>query len=298
MTDTTPLIIEVALNGGTPKVRNRHVPRAVEEIVDDGLACLDAGASIVHNHNDEPVIGGENGVHAAEPYVRAWRAILAKRPDALLYPTMASASPRTTIEERYAHIPALAAAGVLRVGLIDPGSVNVGPLDSEGLPAAVDSTYTNTLRDARHMFDACTALELGPSISCFEPGFVRVAARYAAAGRMPTGALIKFYFGGEFSNFGLPPTPRALDAYLEMIEGTGLPWLVAVLGGDCVESGIARVAIERGGHVRVGLEDYAGPREPGNVQLVRELVAVAMECGRPVATPDEAAAILGLPRGR
>ena len=298
MTDKRPLIIEVALNGGTPKVRNRNVPRSVAEIVEDGLACLEAGASIVHNHNDEQVIGGENGVHAAAPYIEAWRAILAKRPDALLYPTMASASPRTNIEERYAHIPALAEAGVLRLGLIDPGSVNVGPIDSEGLPAAVDSTYTNTLRDARHMFDTCTALQLGPSISCFEPGFVRVASRYAAAGRMPKGALIKFYFGGRFSNFGLPPTTKALDAYLEMIEGTGLPWLVAVLGGDCVASGIARVAIERGGNVRVGLEDYAGNREPGNLQLVRELVALAKECGRPVATPDEAAAILGLPRGR
>ena len=148
------------------------------------------------------------------------------------------------------------------------------------------------------MFDTCTALQLGPSISCFEPGFVRVASRYAAAGRMPKGALIKFYFGGRFSNFGLAPTEKALEAYLELIDGSGLPWLVAVLGGDCVESGIAKLAIERGGHVRVGLEDYAGPREPGNVELVREVVALAKECGRPIATPDEAAAILGLPRGR
>ena len=293
-----PLIIEAAINGATPKARNPHSPRTPEEIAAVGLDCLEAGAAIVHNHNDDAVIGGPSGAHDPQPYIDAWRAILAKRPDALLYPTMAGASPRTTVEERYAHIPALCEAGVLRVGLIDPGSVNVGPSEADGRPAAVDATYVNTFRDARYMFDTCEQLELGPSISCFEPGFVRTAVKYAKAGHMPKGALIKFYFGGENAGFGLPPTAKALDAYLEMIEGTGLEWQAAVLGGDNVGCGMARLAIERGGHVRVGLEDYAGPRTPSNVELVTELVDLAKQCGRPVATPDEAAAILGLPRGK
>ena len=298
MAAETPLIIEAAINGATTKARNPNVPRSPAEVAEDGLRCLAAGAAIVHNHNDEPVIGGADGVHSPEPYAEAWRAILAQRPDALLYPTMAGASARTNIEERYAHIPALAEAGLLRVGLVDPGSVNVGGTDGEGLPQAIDATYVNTFRDARYMFETCARLQLGPSISCFEPGFVRVALRYAKAGKMPAGALVKFYFGGEFSNFGLPPTAPSLDAYVAMLEGSGLNWSVAALGGDAVGCGIAKLAIERGGHVRVGLEDYAGPRTPTNEELVRELVALAAECGRPVASCDEAAAILGLPRGR
>ena len=293
----TPLIIEAAINGATPKARNPNVPRSPEEIAIDGLACLEAGAAIVHNHNDEPVVGGRDGVHSAATYIAAWRAILAVRPDALLYPTMASGGPHTSIEERYAHIPALAEAGVLRVGLVDPGCVNVGGTDSEGLPAAHDTTYVNTFRDARHMFDTCTELRLGPSISCFEPGFVRVAMRYAKAGRMPQGALVKFYFGGDSSNFGLPPTEKALEAYIEMVEPSGLPWSVAVLGGDVAACGMAKLAIERGGHVRVGLEDYVGPRTPANAELVREVVRIAEEAGRKVASCAEAATILGLPRG-
>lgn len=293
---TVPLIIEAAINGATPKTRNPNVPRSPAEIAADGLACLEAGAAIVHNHNDEPVVGGRDGVHRAEPYIEAWRAILATRPDGLLYPTMASGGPHTTIEERYAHITALCEAGVLRIGLVDPGSVNVGGTDREGLPQAVDATYINTFADARYMFQTCERLRLGPSISNFEPGFVKVLLRYAKAGRMPAGALVKFYFGGEHANFGLPPTQPALEACLSMIEGAGLPWSVAVLGGDCVGVGMARMAIERGGHVRVGLEDYAGPGTPSNGELVRELVAVAMAAGRPIATPDEAAALLGLPR--
>ncbi len=293
-----PLIIEAAINGATPKSRNPHVPRSPAEVAADGLACLEAGAAIVHNHNDEPVVGGVDGVHSPAPYIEAWRAILERRPDALLYPTMASGGPHTAIEERYAHIPALCEAGVLRLGLIDPGCVNVGGSDAEGLPQAIDATYINTFRDIRYMVETCERLKLGPSVSNFEPGFVRAAMRYAKAGRLPAGALIKFYFGGENANFGLPPTDAALTAYLEMIEGSGLPWLAAVLGGDCVGSGMARHAIERGGHVRVGLEDYAGPGTPTNVDLVREVVKAAEAVGRRGATPDEAAAILGLPRGR
>ncbi|MFN0147411.1 MAG: 3-keto-5-aminohexanoate cleavage protein [Dehalococcoidia bacterium] len=292
-----PLIIEAAINGATPKTRNPNVPRSPAEIAGDALACLEAGASIVHNHNDEMLLTPD-GVHAAAPYIEAWRAILAERPDALLYPTMGGGGPHTTIERRYAHIPALAEAGVMRLGLIDPGSVNRGPLDRDGLPMATDLTYINTLKDTRHMVEMCEKHRLGPSVSCFEPGFVRTAVRYAQAGRLPAGALIKFYFGGPAQNFGLAPTAKALDAYVEMLDGTELPWSVAVLGGDCLASGMARLAIERGGHVRVGLEDYAGPGTPANVELVRALVKLAGECGRPVATPDETAAVLGLPRGR
>jgi uncharacterized protein (DUF849 family) len=74
-----------------------------------------------------------------------------------------------------------------------------------------------------------------------------------------------------------------------------LPWSVAVIGGDVVACGLARAALERGGHVRVGLEDYAGPRTPANAELVREVVDLCAKVGRPVASPREAAAVLSLP---
>ena len=81
-----------------------------------------------------------------------------------------------------------------------------------------------------------------------------------------------------------------------MLDGSSLPWAVAVIGGDVVASGLARLALERGGHLRVGLEDYAGPRQPRNVELVDEAVALARSVGRPIASCREAASLLGLPR--
>ena len=293
----TPAIIEAALNGGTPKARNASVPRSVREIVEDGLCCLDAGAAIVHNHNDDPVLG-TTVRHDAQPYIDAWREILAERPEAILYPTMGSGGPHTTIEQRYSHIPLLAEAGVLGQGLIDPGSVNLGVRDANGLPAPGETVYLNSYSDARYMFDTCNRLGCGASISIFEPGFLRVALAYARAGQMPDGTMVKLYFGGggrrQGLSFGLPPTLPSLEAYVSMLDGTGLQWSVAVLGGDVVESGMARWVLERGGHLRVGLDDYAGPERPTNAELVLQAAALCEEMGRPVANCGESRSLLGL----
>ena len=81
-----------------------------------------------------------------------------------------------------------------------------------------------------------------------------------------------------------------------MLAGTGLPWLVAVLGGDVVGCGLAALALERGGHVRVGLEDYAGERTPTNVELVEELAALATAYGRRVASASETRELLAIER--
>jgi uncharacterized protein (DUF849 family) len=289
-----PLIIEAALNGGTPKARNPNVPRTPDEVAADAVRCLDAGAAIVHNHNDDPVIGG-NGVHAPQPYVAAWRQIVRSRPGAILYPTMPSGGAHTTIEQRYSHIIALAEERLLGLALVDPGSVNLGGTDEDGLPRPSDSIYTNTFRDARYMFDKCNELGLGVSISVFEPSFLRVALAYHKAGKLPP-AMIKFYMGaGPGIGFGLPPTEAGLNAYLSMMDGADIPWLVSAIGGDVVATGLARLAIERGGHIQLGLEPYGGPRTPANEELVREVVALAKQAGRPVASTPEAREIIGLP---
>ncbi|GIT30092.1 MAG: hypothetical protein Ct9H300mP1_21380 [Planctomycetaceae bacterium] len=60
---------------------------------------------------------------------------------------------------------------------------------------------------------------------------------------------------------------------------------------------MAALAIVMGGHVRVGLEDnlyYRRGELATNEQLVARVARIAEELQRPVATPDEARAILGL----
>jgi uncharacterized protein (DUF849 family) len=295
-----PVIIEAAINGVTPKDRNPHVPHLPAEIAADALRCIAAGATIVHNHID---VVTTDARAAAERYLEGWRAVLGERPAAIMYPTVGFG---VTAAERFGHIPLLAASGLMRMSILDPGSVNFGGIDDDGIPGgAIDYVYTNTFADIRHCAQLCERHRLGPSIAIFEPGFLRTTLAYARAGRLPSGAFVKLYFGGGHDyltgqrggvSFGLPPTRTALDAYLEMIEGSGLQWAVAVVGGDVVASHMARLALERGGHVRVGLEDYAGVRTPTNEELVSEVVTLAHAVGRPVATAAQAAEILRLPR--
>jgi uncharacterized protein (DUF849 family) len=293
----TAVVIEAAVNGVTPKARHPRVPIAPEEIAADALACLAAGAAIVHNHIDDISLPGDA---AARRYLAGWEPVLAAVPDAILYPTVSVGG---TVAARFAHVEPCAQAA--RMGVLDPGSVNLGGTDADGLPGGFEIVYQNTFADVRFTTSLLARLRLGPSVSIFEPGFLRTTLAYHRAGKLPAGAFVKFYFGGDAgylggagggATFGLPPTARALEAYLEMLEGCDLPWAVAVIGGDVAGSGLARLALERGGHVRVGLEDYAGPRTPANAELVAEVVALARAAGRPVATPATAAEVLRLPR--
>ena len=141
-----PAIIEVALNGTTNKECNPHVPRS-----------------------------------PAEP----WRPILERHPDVQLYATQASGGPGVAIETRWAHHAALARAGVLRVGLIDPGSVNLG-----------DRVYVNTAPDARYAADRCAELGLTASVSISDPSFLRAALALP----LPPATMIKLYFGASRSS--------------------------------------------------------------------------------------------------
>jgi uncharacterized protein (DUF849 family) len=284
------VIIEAAINGQTSKERNPHVARTPEEISADALACIEAGAAIIHNHIDR---SGLTEVEAAERYLEGWRPVLAARPDALLYPTVHFGPPLS-----YEHLVPLAQSGRLRLGLADPGSVNLGGVDAQGVPQG-GFVYSNSFTAIARAFEICAAHRLGPSLAIYEPGFLRTTLAWWRAGRLPEGAMIKLYFSTEQglngAPFGLPPTGPALDAYLELLDGCDVPWAVSVVGGDVTTSEIAISALERGGHLHLGLEFYGGPDTPTNVDLVRRAVELCRQSRRPVASPEEAAKILRLP---
>ena len=62
--------------------------------------------------------------------------------------------------------------------------------------------------------------------------------------------------------------------------------------------GIIRETISRGGHLRLGLHDSSGwpyKRKPTNLDYLRQSISMARAAQRPIATPEEARKILGLP---
>ncbi len=156
-----PVIIEAALNGGTPKRVNARVPITVDEIVADGIACLDAGASIIHHHNDEPVLGGD-GRSCARSLCRD-----------LATHTCATSATRSSIRRWPAVVTTFRSNGathtskrwpqpdLLDLGLVDPGTTNIGRFDADGAPRAESLVYQNTYADAVYMIETCRRLQLG-----------------------------------------------------------------------------------------------------------------------------------------
>jgi len=291
-----PVIIEASINGATEPTRNRHVPVGPAAIRDDALACFEAGAGIVHAHNPDFRLSGQE---AADAYLATWRDVLAARPDAIWSPTTCAAPGG---EQRMAHVAAIQAEIPVPLASVDPGSTNLGSLDADGLP--VGFVYRNSYDEIRTCLALCREWKVGAALAIYEPGFLQTVLSYHRVGLLPAGSLVKLYFGGRHETsargprvtFGLPPTRHALLAYLDMLDGTGLPWTVSVWGDDLLVTPVAQLALERGGHLSVGIEPHFDPdRMPTNVELVTEAAALALKVGRPIATSAQVAELLSLP---
>src|SRR5207253_8619210 len=228
----TPVIIEGALNGVTSRLRNPDVPITPEEQAKDALACVDAGATVIHTHAANIAAPPDD---AAACYAAAFEPVVAQHPGVVCYPTTGIGP---TIQDRYRHVELLDDLGVIRAGFVDTGSVNLGGTGADGLPAEPGYVYTNTFSDVAHKMRVCRERGLGPSIAVFEPGFLRVVLAYHAAGALPPGTLVKFYFsgggylGGGEPLWGAPPIIESLDMYLAMLGDAPIQWAVAVLGGS------------------------------------------------------------------
>ena len=294
----TPVIIEAAINGMTSKEKNPNAPRTPEEISREALLCLDLGATIIHVHNSDIELTGRA---AAEDYLAAWRPVFAERPDALWYPTLTNAS---DVKGRLEHYAMIAEEVPVQMCAFDPGTTNIGEPGPDGLP--VGWVYAVSYDDCRTAFEFCERHRMGAALGIYEPNSLRTTLAWERAGRLPGGTMAKLYFGGDYGlmatkpgvSFGLEPTEYGLLAYLDMLEGSNLPWSVSVWGGDLMQTPIARLALERGGHLHIGLEEFYSPeRSPTNEDLMREALELCEQVGRPIASLSETAKLLGLPQG-
>jgi len=294
-----PLVLEVAITGGTTKAKNPAAPETVAEQTAEIVRCLDAGAAIVHTHSNQP---DPDPAVAAGFYLEAFRPVWDRHPHAILYAT-ANFDPKTYHRERRVwpggaqcrHHRILAEAGVANMVLLDMGVVPLAMLDEQGVPGPEDAFYWYGFwpDDVRETLSVCRDFGSGASISVFEPGWMKTVVAMARAGTLPRGSKLNIYFAKEEFAAMAPPIPSALELYLDMIKGLDLKWTVGVIGHDVMDTPLARLALERGGSFRVGLEDW--PTGPSNVEQLKRAQDLVASVGRPVLTGAEAIEYLDIP---
>ncbi len=274
-------MIESAINGNAPRELNPHLPYSPEEIANDAIATSRAGAALIHFHVRDPQTGKwvQDVPYYAEVYKRV-RAVC----QPLLWPTFPFDG---TPAERFSHFLALAKDPATRpdLGAGDMGSVNLATYDRRTHKLRGEKfVYQNSYATCRYFLETSRELGLRPTLQIFEPGFLRAALVFLEMGLLTEPLILKFYLGGEEQNFGLPPTIKSLEAYLEMIKGVRCNWFAATLGGDNLP--LVPAIVSLGGHVRVGLEDYQYARagQLSNPQIVERAAATIRAMGHEVAT--------------
>lgn len=283
------VIIEAAINGAAPRKLNPNIPYSPAEIAADAVATARAGAAIIHFHVRDPESG--KWVHDVPYYAEVYRRARAES-DALLWPTFPLDGDAAA---RFSHFVALAKDPATKpdLGAGDMGSVNLVTYDrARRAIHNEEMVYRNSYATIRYFLEKSRELGLRPTLQIFDPSFLRAALVFLEMGVLSEPLLLKFYLGGPELPFGLPPTLKSLDAYLDMLKGVRANWFAATLGGDNLP--LVPLIVSLGGHVRVGLEDFQYAREgrPSNPELAARAAETVRAMGHQVATPAEARAIL------
>lgn len=274
--------IEAALNGPLSLARQPNMPRSVDALVEQGIDCAKAGAAIIHVQAYDEVTG--NPSDDAEIYARIIGGIRNKV-DAIVYPAAAAAGPAReaeirTAEQRFAHVEQLAGRGLLEWAAIDPGSADFAHYDDLRDDKA-GFVCINPEEHIRHALRLARRLQIHPSYSIYEPGFIRLGATLHWRESSPA-PVYRFMFSRGFT-FSFPPEDYGLTAYLKLLDqaAPGARWMVAGRDVDVLPM-IPRALVE-GGHVRVGLGDAPFGSESVNVQLVEQAAGVIAKSGGEVA---------------
>jgi 3-keto-5-aminohexanoate cleavage enzyme len=254
--------LEVALNGGWGQSLQPLLPIAVDNIIAEGIACVRAGAAIVHFHAYDAVgqPSDDPGIYAA--VIEGIRSEV----DAIVYPTIAFGG-----DDRHAFVADLARKGLLEWAVLDPGSVNISRF-VDIAAGETGSIYSNDEAGMRQGLRLAREFGFRPSYACYEPGFIRLgAALHAAFADVPR-PIYRLMFSDGLT-FGFPPRRYALEAYRALLAEEAPDAAVMIAGLDVDLTDLINDAVEAGFHLRVGLEDAPLGSRRGNLELVEQAVA-------------------------
>ncbi|WP_424970170.1 3-keto-5-aminohexanoate cleavage protein [Dinoroseobacter sp. S76] len=271
-----PCIICVAITGSLPrKAHNPAVPINVAEQVESTQAAFEAGATICHAHVRNP---DETPSADPEAFARLKEGLETHCPGMILQFSTGGRS----------------GAGKSRGGMLplrpDMASLSVG---SNNFPTRV---YENPPDLVAWLAAEMRTHGVKPEIEAFDLSHILQAKRMVDEGTLDGPPYVQFVMGVKNA---MPADKAVFDFYVETVArlfGPDAPWCAAGIGRHQLE--LNDWAIAAGGHARTGLEDNLRldrtTLAPSNAALVARTAEICAQHERPVATVQEARAILGL----
>jgi 3-keto-5-aminohexanoate cleavage enzyme len=272
---TAPLIIQCAITGSSePDPEKRpNLPSSPEAIVESAVGAWRAGAAVIHLHAREADGTPTQDVEAFRVLVDGIRDAGC---DAILNLSTGTAGGRAVRDERLQPLqlkPEMAS--------FDCGSINFG-----------DRVFEGDLPFLRRMAAAFAESGATPEIECFDSGHVGLALQLRDEGLLRDPLIVQFVLG--VPGTGVPATVTQLEHMRRMLPPDAL-WSVCAIGARQLP--MNAYCIHEGGQVRTGLEDnlwFRRGERATNAQLVERIVRLAVELERPVASVEDARAILAL----
>jgi uncharacterized protein (DUF849 family) len=275
MSETKPCIICVAITGSLPrKANNPAVPISIDEQVESTQAAMEAGASIVHAHvrNDD-----ETPTSDPDRFGRLLEGLRKHCPGLIVQFSTGGRS----------------GAGRERGAMLrlrpDMASLAVG---SNNFPTRV---YANSPDLVDWLAAEMLAWGVKPEIEAFDLSHIFQAVAMAKDGRLRSPLYVQFVMGVKNA---MPVDRPAFDFFVQTLNrlAPDAEWCGAGIGRHQIT--LNEWCVAAGGHARTGLEDNLrldrATLAPSNAALVRRVVELCDEHERPVATPAQARAILGL----
>jgi 3-keto-5-aminohexanoate cleavage enzyme len=282
------VVITCALNGVLTDPRLHHVPVTPEEMAAEARRAYDQGASVMHIH-----------LRCQEPgrgHVPTWDAQLS----AEMQHAIREACPGVVINHTTGVIGSeidevLECIRQTRpeIAACNAGSLNYLKTRADGAWAWEPLMFDNPVHKVKAFIDVMKVAGSLPEFECFDVGIVRCVGMYQETG-MYGGALKYNFVMGVAS--GMPADPDLVPLLLKLMKPQST-WSVTAIGRAAIWPLHHRTA-ELGGHLRTGLEDTFylpdGTKATSNGQLIEHMVRYARECGREIATTDQARELLKL----
>jgi 3-keto-5-aminohexanoate cleavage enzyme len=271
LTPYRPVVINAAITGMIPTTdRVPHVPVTAERIIEDAIACADAGAAIVHLHLRD---ADQRPDWRREGYAEFIPAIREQRPDLVICVTTSG----RTYGELNQRADVLRLEGTARP---DMASLTLGSLN---FPTGASVNAPGMIRA---LAETMRAAGVRPELEIFDSGMAAVAHDLLARGVLEPPLYANLLLGSP----GMAPGRAGDLAHLVAALPADTLWAAAGIGA--FQLAMNAIAIFMGGGVRTGLEDNPyldwQTREPTtNAAMVARCVEIARVAGRRPATSAE-----------